>query len=97
VSQPSTLRQVDGIAYVEGACHQVTARELLAAGEAAIAAGCTVIDFAAAGPVDSSAVSLMLAWQRRAQARGQDLAFQGVPESVNSLICLYGVEDLIAL
>ena len=97
MSQPVSLRQTDGIAYIEGACNQTAPRALLAAGVAAIAAGCTTIDLGAAGPLDSSAVSLMLAWQRRAQAGGQGLVFRGVPDSLKSLIHLYGVEDLIAI
>jgi phospholipid transport system transporter-binding protein len=44
---------------------------------------------------DSSALALMLAWQRRAQAQGRKLSFVNVPANVDALARLYGVDGLI--
>lgn len=71
------------------------ARQLLSLGSEAIAQGVTEIDFAGAGKVDSSALSLMLAWRRRAQASGRRLEFRNVPASLMSLARLYGVDALL--
>jgi phospholipid transport system transporter-binding protein len=89
------MRTEDGIAYLEGRLTQAEAKRLLAEGEEAIRAGCKVFDLAGAGQVDSVAVSLMLAWQRRARQQGESLGFRNVPDSIKSLVTLYGVDSLI--
>lgn len=71
------------------------ALRLLTQGSDEIANGAQVVDFAHAGKVDSSALSLMLAWRRRARAAGQSLEFRNVPDSLMSLANLYGVGELI--
>jgi phospholipid transport system transporter-binding protein len=64
-------------------------------GCAALAAGETVFDLGGVKSADSSAVALMLAWQRRAQAQGRSLTFVNVPANVDALASLYGVEGLL--
>ncbi|MFN3594811.1 MAG: lipid asymmetry maintenance protein MlaB [Thiobacillaceae bacterium] len=71
------------------------ARRLLGLGAEAITQGVTEVDFAGAGKVDSSALSLMLAWRRRAHAVGRRLEFRNVPDSLRSLARLYGVDALL--
>ncbi len=71
------------------------AHQLLSLGAEAIAQGVTEVDFARVGKVDSSALSLMLAWRRRAQAAGRRLEFRNVPDSLISLARLYGVDTLL--
>lgn len=71
------------------------AHQLLGLGAEAIAQGVTEVDFARVGKVDSSALSLMLAWRRRAQAAGRRLEFRNVPDSLISLARLYGVDTLL--
>lgn len=61
----------------------------------ALAAGQTDIDFKPVTAVDSSAVALMLGWQRAAAEGGKILRFHHVPASLSSLITLYGVADII--
>lgn len=53
------------------------------------------IDFANVDEVDTAAVSLMLEWSRRAMAENQKIKFVNLPESLESLVELYGVTDLI--
>ena len=71
------------------------ARAALDQGCAALAAGETVFDLGGVKAADSSALALMLAWQRRAQAQGRSLAFVNVPAGVDALAKLYGVDGLI--
>lgn len=89
------MRVTDGVAYPEGNLTQAEAVRLLKDGEAAVQAGCQAFDLAGAEQLDSAALSLMLCWQRRAQAQGRSVSFHNVPESLRSLATLYGVADLL--
>lgn len=89
------MRVESGVAFIEGHLTQAEAKRLLAEGEEAIRSGCTTFDLAGSDQVDSVAVSLMLAWQRRAQQEGGGLTFRNIPDSIKSLISLYGVDSLI--
>jgi phospholipid transport system transporter-binding protein len=63
------------------------------AGLQAIHAGSDQIDMSTLQTIDSSAVAVMLAWQRQAQSLNRSLQFTGVPPSLTSLISLYGLTD----
>lgn len=56
-----------------------------------------IVDFAQLATVDSSAVSLMLAWLREAQRNNTQLKFANVPNNLISLANLYGVAELLHL
>lgn len=71
------------------------AQAALEQGCAALGAGETVFDLGGVRAADSSALALMLAWQRRAQAQGRKLSFINVPANVDALARLYGVDGLI--
>lgn len=71
------------------------AAALLGTGVDAIRAGDADFDLSAVRQVDSSAVALLLAWQREAQARGTRLSLHGWPAALKSLATLYGVDELI--
>jgi len=64
-------------------------------GCSALDAGETVFDLGGVQSADSSALALMLAWERRARAQGRMLKFVNVPANVDALAKLYGVEELI--
>jgi phospholipid transport system transporter-binding protein len=72
------------------------AKATLEAGLQAIASGQTEIDLAPLAAVDSSAVSVLLAWQRAAQAKGAALHFHHIPHNLQGLIDLYSVDSLLA-
>lgn len=67
----------------------------LAQGNAALAAGDTTFDLGGVKAADSSALALMLAWQRRARAHGHSVQFLNVPANVDALAKLYGVDGLL--
>jgi phospholipid transport system transporter-binding protein len=71
------------------------AAETLAAGLQAIAAGESAFDLSETLSVDSSAVAIMLAWQRQARQLGRTLRFGALPPNLRSLIGLYGVAELL--
>ena len=71
------------------------AAELAAAGRAGIAEGDAEFDLSAVTRCDSSAVAVLLDWQREATARGVELRVTGVPAAVMSLAEVYGVTALL--
>lgn len=72
------------------------AKVALAQGVAAIAAGKTVFDLGSVKLTDSSAVAVLLAWQRAAHKAGKHLQYVNLPPSLASLADLYGVDELLA-
>lgn len=67
----------------------------LESGLRAITAGQFEIDLADLAEVDSSAVSILLAWQRAAQAKGGRLVFRNMPHNLRALVDLYDVSELL--
>lgn len=53
------------------------------------------VDCAGLSQVDSSALAVLLSWQRTAQAVGIALEIAGAPEALSNLATLYGVESLL--
>ena len=73
-----------------------SAKSALAAGLASIAGGATGVDCAALVEFDSSALAVLLAWQRAAEARGSAFDIVNVPEGLASLAAVYGVDALLS-
>ncbi|WP_343730983.1 STAS domain-containing protein [Duganella sp.] len=73
----------------------LNASAALERGLAALRAGQTVFDLRHVLTVDSVAVSVMLAWQRAAQAAGTNLQLKNLPPALQSLTKLYGVCSLL--
>jgi phospholipid transport system transporter-binding protein len=55
------------------------------------------IDLAEVSEADSSALSLLLEWQRAAKARGFRIKYSGLPDNLRSLAQVYGILELLAL
>ncbi|HHY6931666.1 MULTISPECIES: STAS domain-containing protein [Burkholderia] len=72
-----------------------SAKSALADGLARIDAGATAVDCAALTQFDSSALAVLLAWQRAAKARGAILDILNLPPKLASLANAYGVDALI--
>jgi phospholipid transport system transporter-binding protein len=58
-------------------------------------AGDWIIDLSGVTEVDSSALALLLAWLRRAKARGIKVELRALPASLLALARLYGVDVLL--
>ncbi len=89
------MRVQDGVAYPEGPITLVEAVHVRLDGDAALASGCDVIDLAGITQVDSSALSVLLAWRRNALNSNRQLVLRNPPANIHSLIELYGIGELI--
>ncbi len=72
-----------------------SARSALEAGLSRIAAGATEVDCAPLKQFDSSALAVLIAWQRAAAARGTVLDVINLPSGLASLAQAYGVNTLL--
>jgi phospholipid transport system transporter-binding protein len=72
-----------------------SAKTVLSAGLARIAAGATSVDCAPLSQFDSSALAVLIAWQRAARERGATLAVVNLPPKLASLAHAYGVDTLL--
>jgi phospholipid transport system transporter-binding protein len=73
-----------------------SAKAALAAGLQRIAAGANGVDCAPLAQFDSSALAVLIAWQRAAQARGAALEIVNLPAGLASLAHVYGVDTIIS-
>jgi phospholipid transport system transporter-binding protein len=72
-----------------------SATAALDAGLSRIAAGASEVDCTPLTHFDSSALAVLLAWQRAATARGAALNIFNVPSGLASLAQAYGVDTLL--
>ena len=72
-----------------------SAKSALEAGLSRIAAGATEVDCAPLKVFDSSALAVLLAWERAASARGAALDIVNLPSGLASLAQAYGVDTLL--
>nr|WP_232355111.1 STAS domain-containing protein [Burkholderia oklahomensis] len=73
-----------------------SAKAALAEGLARIDAGATAVDCGALAQFDSSALAVLLAWQRAARARGVTLDILNLPPKLASLAQAYGIDTLLS-
>ncbi|MFC0402208.1 STAS domain-containing protein [Paraburkholderia rhizosphaerae] len=73
-----------------------SARATLASGLERIAGGARSVDCAPLTQFDSSALAVLLAWQRAASARGATLEIVNLPAGLASLAQAYGVDTLLS-
>jgi phospholipid transport system transporter-binding protein len=57
--------------------------------------GVRTVDLGEVTEMDSSLLAAMLAWLRDAKARSRELGFANLPESLQTIARLYGVDSLI--
>lgn len=55
------------------------------------------VDFSAVANTDTSAIGLMMEWQRRAIVANYKITFVNLPDGLESLATLYGVAEFIPL
>jgi phospholipid transport system transporter-binding protein len=56
-----------------------------------------MFDLSTLKDLDSSAVAVLLAWQRLAKEKSVLIQFEQVPSNLKSLLNLYGVADLLVI
>ena len=75
--------------------HNVAA--ILEEGRRHIEEGVRTVDLGEITEMDSSLLALMLAWMRDAAGRGGELGFANLPEALQTIARLYGVEGLLSV
>ena len=82
---------------VSGPVTLANAAPLLEQGRQQLAEGVRAVDFSEVTEVDSSALAVALAWLRDARAAKREITFANLPEALQTLARLYGVEELLPL
>lgn len=85
----------DGRCAVSGPINLSNVVGLLAEGKDRFTAPEVKVDLAGVTEVDSTAVSLLLEWQRDALRNGRRIEFLNLPGNLTSLARLYGVIELL--
>jgi phospholipid transport system transporter-binding protein len=80
---------------VSGPVTLTNAAKLLEDGRVHLAEGAAVVDLGEVTEMDSSLLALGLAWLRDARAAKRELTFANLPEALQTLSRLYGVENLL--
>lgn len=73
-----------------------TASDILKASQTFTIAENTKVDFSGVEDIDTTAVSLILEWKRRAAKENQSIAFVNLPDNLSSLVQLYDVAAVIS-
>ncbi len=89
------MERVGDEVHVSGGMRLMEAAQLLAKGEQHLAQGSRVFNLAAVEAADSSALAVMLSWQRSADRQGIAIRFTGAPANIRALAELYGLHDLL--
>jgi len=91
----ATITQNENSWEISGDILMENVSQLLEKSKNLVLSDSVVVDFKQVLDLDTSAVSLMLEWQRRAIAENKQLTFVNLSANLKSLIDLYGVETLI--
>jgi len=80
---------------VSGAVTLANAARVLEEGRQHLAEGVRTVDLGEVTELDSALLALALAWLRDARAAKREIAFSNLPEGLQTLSRLYGVEHLL--
>jgi len=69
--------------------------QVLEEGRQHLAEGASTVDLGEVTELDSGLLALSLAWLREARAAKRDITFANLPEALQTLSRLYGVETLL--
>jgi phospholipid transport system transporter-binding protein len=89
------IRRESGRIVVSGPVTLANVAAIVDEGRRHLEEGVRTVDLAEVTEMDSSLLAAMLAWLRDARARGTELAFANLPESLRTIARLYGVDSLI--
>jgi phospholipid transport system transporter-binding protein len=91
----AAIRRENGRLIVSGPVTLANVAQVLEEGRQQLGDGVTTVDLAEVGELDSSALALLLAWLREAKSRQKSLLFANLPESLQTIARLYGVQELL--
>lgn len=90
------IKQGGGTFRFSGPLTMTTLNEALRESEALFSQeGPWTLDFSGVGEVDSAAVSLLLEWTRQAARLGSKLHLSHLPDNLQCLVKVYGLEDIL--
>jgi phospholipid transport system transporter-binding protein len=89
------IRREDARIVLSGPLTLANVAQVLEEGRRHLAEGAATVDLAEVSELDSSALALLLAWLREAKAAGRAIVFANLPESLQTIARLYGVQDLL--
>jgi phospholipid transport system transporter-binding protein len=95
MAEAASIERAGDTLRLRGPVTLSTLQQLLAQVGAGYSAGAVEVDLSGVTEVDSSIVALMLAWARDAHAQAATIRFCNLPASVQTLIGLYDVGDLL--
>jgi len=90
------MRRDGARAVVSGPVTLSNVRALLEEGRDHLRAGVRTIDLGEVTEIDSSLLAVVLAWQRDARTAKIELAIEHLPEGLETIARLYGVETLLS-
>jgi len=82
---------------VSGSVTLANVTAILEEGRRHLEEGVRTIDLGEVTDMDSSLLAAMLAWLRDAKSRNRELSFVNLPESLQTIARLYGVDGLLPL
>jgi phospholipid transport system transporter-binding protein len=82
---------------ISGPVTLANAARVLEEGRQHFAEGVRTVDMGEVTELDSALLALALAWLRDAREARRELSFANVPEALQTLSQLYGVENLLSL
>jgi phospholipid transport system transporter-binding protein len=90
------MRREGARAMVSGPVTLSNVRALLEEGREQLKAGVRTIDLGEVTELDSSLLAVLLAWQREARAANIELVVERLPDGLETIARLYGVEALLS-
>jgi phospholipid transport system transporter-binding protein len=91
------IEHIDGRLHVRGPVTLSSVHTLLDQSRQMFTGSELRVDLSSVSEADSSAVALMLEWERQAAARGASIRFENPTENLKTLIGLYDVGGLLPL
>src|SRR5262245_2895289 len=95
MDEPAVIEQVDGRLRVRGPVTLSSVQTLLEQSRQMFTGTELRVDLSGMSGADSSAVALLLEWERQAAARGASIRFENPTENLSTLIGLYDVGELL--
>lgn len=89
------IAQTDNRWLLNGDVVVSTANDILIKSQLCTIGDDTIIDFSGVEDIDTTAVSLILEWKRRAAKENKSLTFAHLPKNLTSLVQLYDVAAVI--
>jgi phospholipid transport system transporter-binding protein len=89
------ISQIENSWLISGDVIIGTAKAILDESVSLTLAQNTAIDFSKVTDIDTTAISLILEWKRRAAKQNASISVINLPENLTSLVKLYGVSELI--